>query len=299
MFHGLSAFPLTPASPEGVVDTVALGRILERLVAARVDAVGLLGSTGTYAYLTRAERRRAVAAAVACLRGEVPLMVGVGALRTDTAEALACDAEAAGADALLLAPQSYTPLTQDEVYELVEAVAAATRLPLCLYNNPGTTGFTFGRPLIRRLSAIANVRAVKMPLPADGDHAAELAALRAETRLAVGYSGDWGACDALLAGADAWYSVVGGLFPRVALALTRSARAGDAPAARKLDDALRPLWDVFRSVGSLRVMFALHARLGLGAFDPPRPLLLPRDADRERIAVAFEAVERLEGELTP
>ncbi len=67
MFHGLSAFPITPADPHGHVDTDALVRLVQRLAAAEVDSIGLLGSTGTYAYLTRAERRRAVEAAAGCL----------------------------------------------------------------------------------------------------------------------------------------------------------------------------------------------------------------------------------------
>src|SRR4051812_21296698 len=96
---GLSAFPITPCRPDGRVDTDALQGLLERLVSAGVDSIGLLGSTGSYAYLTRSERRRAVEAAVACVTGRVQLLVGVGALRTDEAVALTQDAKAAGADA--------------------------------------------------------------------------------------------------------------------------------------------------------------------------------------------------------
>ena len=69
LFHGLSAFPLTPADARGRVDTDAHARLLERLCAAGVDSIGLLGSTGIYAYLTREERRRTIAAAVACVAG--------------------------------------------------------------------------------------------------------------------------------------------------------------------------------------------------------------------------------------
>src|SRR5687768_8772372 len=104
MFRGLSAFPITPADPSGRVDADALTRLVQHLAAAGVDSVGLLGSTGTYAYLTRSERRRAVEAAANCLAGRVPLIVGVGALRTDDAQDLARDAAAAGAAGLLLAP---------------------------------------------------------------------------------------------------------------------------------------------------------------------------------------------------
>lgn len=282
-FHGLSAFPPTPADADGRVDTEGLGRLLERLCEAGVASIGLLGSTGIYAYITREERLRAVKAAVECVRGRVPLVVGAGALRTDHAVELARDAEAAGADALLLAPVSYTPLTQEEAYQHFLAVAQATRLPLCIYNNPGTTHFTFSRDLLQRLSEIKTIKAVKMPLPADGDVLGELAALRKKTNLAIGYSGDWGAAEALLAGADAWYSVLGGLLPRTALALTRAAMAGEAGEARRFDDLLQPLWTMFKAYGSIRVVYMLAEHLLDVRTELPLPLLPLRPADRQRV----------------
>ncbi len=72
LFRGLSAFPITPADERGRVDTEALASLLQRLEAAGVDSIGLLGSTGTHAYLTRAEWRRAIEAAAECVGGRVP-----------------------------------------------------------------------------------------------------------------------------------------------------------------------------------------------------------------------------------
>ncbi|NEJ72267.1 dihydrodipicolinate synthase family protein [Rhizobium phaseoli] len=282
-FHGLSAFPPTPADIDGRVDTESLCRLLEPLCEAGVASIGLLGSTGIYAYLTREERRRAVEAAVECVNGRVPILVGVGALRTDHAQDLASDAEAAGVDALLLAPVSYSPLTQDEAYEHFLAVTKAAKLPLCIYNNPGTTHFTFSRDLLQRLSAIETIRAVKMPLPADGDLQGELAALREETNLAIGYSGDWGAGQALLSGADAWYSVIGGLLPRIALALTKAAMAGNGEETHRLDRLFQPLWETFKAFGSIRVIYMLVEHLSLGRAELPRPLLPLGSADRQRV----------------
>ncbi|MGQ3277959.1 MAG: dihydrodipicolinate synthase family protein, partial [Shinella sp.] len=101
LFSGLSAFSITPTDTAGRVDTAALARLLERIVMAGAHSIGLLGSTGGYAFLSREERRRAVAAAVESVGGRIPLIVGVGALRTDEAEMLAHDASKAGADGLL------------------------------------------------------------------------------------------------------------------------------------------------------------------------------------------------------
>jgi 4-hydroxy-tetrahydrodipicolinate synthase len=288
LFHGLSAFPLTPADETGRVDTLLLAQLLERLCVAGVDSIGLLGSTGIYAYLSREERLRAVEAAVECVGGRTPLIVGIGALRTDTVCDLATDAENAGADALLLAPVSYTPLTEDEVYEHYRTVAAATRLPVCIYNNPGTTHFTFSLDLLERLSNIPTLQAVKMPLPADGDFAAELARLRQRTDLFVGFSGDWGMAASTLAGADGFYSGLAGILPRLTLAVVRAAQAGDADEVRRLDDSLKPLWETLRAHGGLRVSYALLDILGLGKAQPPRPILPLGPDAQQRVASAME-----------
>jgi 4-hydroxy-tetrahydrodipicolinate synthase len=287
LFTGLSAFPLTPTDVDGVVDTEVLSRLVDRLAAARVDSVGLLGSTGIYAYLDHAQRSRAVAAAVEATSGRVPLIVGVGALRTNWAMSLANDAERAGASGLLLAPMSYTELTPSEVAAHYRAVANATGLPLCVYNNPGTTNFTFSEALIAELAAVPGIAAIKMPLPAHDDYAGEMARLRAMTpeTFAIGYSGDWGAAPSLLLGGNAWYSVVAGLLPEPALRLTRAAQAGRREEAEALDSAFRPLWELFRMQGSLGCMYAIADRLALPVGDPPLPVMrLGKD-----VAMAVEA----------
>ena len=284
--EGLSAFPVTPASPDGRVDTGALAALVGRLVAAKVDSVGLLGSTGSYPYFTRAERRRAVAAAAETLGDGGPaLLVGIGALRTDDAVELARDALAAGADAGLLAPVSYAPLVDAEVFEHVRAVAA-TGLPICIYNNPSTTHFNVSTALAGRLAGIPGVVAIKNPAPAPAESASMLAALREAVPpgFSVGVSVDWNAPAALLAGADAWYSVLGGTCPATCLRLLGAARAGNAAEVARLCALLDPVWRVFRAYGSYRVV---HLLAGTA---PPRPVL-PLDGDAAR--EVLEVFERL------
>ena len=278
LFAGLSAFPITPATPDGQVIEADLRAILRRIARGGADSVGLLGSTGTYMFLDRDARRRATAIAVETLT-DTPVIVGVGALRTDHARALARDAAAEGAAGLLLAPVSYTPLTEEEVFRHFTAVAEATDTPIVIYNNPSTTNFTFKPALVARLAAaIPSIAAIKLPLP-KGDIAEDLKAYReAAPRLTIGYSGDWGCKDGLLAGADAWFSVSAGLFAERAAALTAAARAGDRAEADRLDAAFAPLWEVFKVTGGMRAAYAAANHLGLTAAQPPLPVL-PLDGE--------------------
>lgn len=263
MFTGLSAFPLTPVVNDAVDEDV-LAALVARAAAAGVDSIGALGSTGSYAYLSREERRRAAAAAVQAA-GEVPVMVGIGALRTSDVLHAAEDAQNAGAAGLLLAPVSYQPLTEDEVAGLFEAVSAASSVPICIYDNPTTTRFTFSDELYARLGALPQVAAVKIPPRPVKEAPRRVREVREALpgTVALGVSGDEFAAPALCAGADVWFSVLGGTLPEQALAITRAAQAGDAATALRLSAQLAPVWELYRRFGSLRVVSAVAAQLGL------------------------------------
>ena len=131
-----------------------------------------------------------------------------------------------------------------------------------------------------------------MPLPANGDLAGEIAMLRSRTPLSIGYSGDWGMAEALLAGSDAFYSVLGGLLPKQVMALAGAAKAGNADQVRGADAELKPLWETFKSFGSLRVMYVLLDLLRLGSFEPPRPILPLDTHARDQVLVAADRLWR-------
>ena len=290
---GLSAFPITPADAGGHVDVAALRKLVAPRCIAGVDSIGVLGSTGSYPYFSRAERRRALDAALGETNGRVPILVGVGALRTDEAVWLAQDAKAAGAAAGLLAPVSYTPLNEEEVFEHFASVAGESRLPLCIYDNPGTTHFRFSPGLVGRLSRVSGVVAVKSPAPeppAVAEHLAELRRLVPEG-FSLGYSGDWNSVEALLAGGDAWYSVVAGLFPRISVTLVQAVQSGDAASARRLSASLGPLWSLFKEFSSLRVIYACADLLGICRTEPPRPILPLSGVARQRVADTLKSLQ--------
>jgi 4-hydroxy-tetrahydrodipicolinate synthase len=266
--------------------------VLAPLIAAKVDSIGLLGSTGTYPYLTREERRRAIDTAVEAAAGQVPILVGVGALRTDEAVRLAQDAQAAGAACGLLAPVSYAPLQDDEVFEHYATVARESRLPICIYDNFNVTHFKFTPALIGRLGQIAGVVALKGSAPDPQVVAAHHAALSAAlpAGFSIGYAADWNVTEALLAGGTGWYSVAGGLFPKACLAIMRAVEAGDAAEARRLNAAMQPLWDLFKEFSGLRTVYALAGMMGLCEAEPPRPILPLPEPARRKVAATLSSL---------
>ncbi|HDT6527585.1 TPA: dihydrodipicolinate synthase family protein [Raoultella ornithinolytica] len=295
MFTGLSAFPITPITASGV-DEKGFSHILSRLTEARVDSMGILGSTGSYAYLTREQRRR-IATLAKQHAGEIPIMVCVGAVSTDAILHLSDDAQAAGADALLLAAVSYQSLRDEEVFALFETVTRHVSVPVCIYDNPGTTHFTFTDELHGLLSSLEGIHSVKIPGVPDNPAAVaeRVDALRQHLRpgVTIGISGDAYAGLGLNAGCEVWYSVCGGLFPVTAKQITEAAAANDRERVTTLTTRLEPLWALFRKHrGSLRVIAAAAGVLGLTDTDClPRPLQPLSVGDIADIAGVIRALE--------
>lgn len=294
MFSGLSAFPLTPLRDDRIDEHAFVG-LIERLHAAGVDSITALGSTGSYPYLDRAERARVAGLAVEHAAG-TPVFVGVGDLRTSRILHHIDDAEAAGASGLLLAAMSYQRLTDDDVFELFRTATEHTELPIIVYDNPGTTHFSFSVELIGRVAALPGIGAVKIPsVPADPAAARErVDAVRAAVPagVAVGVSGDASAANGLNAGCDAWNSVIGGALPAPALEITRAAQEGRPADAVAVSERLAPLWNLFTEFGgSIRVVAAIAELLGLvGERSLPLPIRGLTAPQRARVAEVVRAL---------
>jgi 4-hydroxy-tetrahydrodipicolinate synthase len=170
-------------------------------------------------------------------------------------------------------------LTDDEVFGLYADVTADLSVPLCVYDNPGTTHFTFSDTLHGRIAELPQVGAIKLPGSGAAERIAGLRALVPST-VALGVSGDHFAAGALDAGADVWFSVVGGLFPRAALAVVEAR----GPESARLE----ALWALFRRHGGIRVVATAAVLLGLaGEHNLPRPLRLLDGPARAELAAVL------------
>lgn len=295
IFTGLSAFPLTPLHDDHV-DERAFTGLIERLAAAGVDSITALGSTGSYAYLTPEERARVAKLAVEHA-GSTPVFVGVGGLRTSHVLAHIDAAEQAGAAGVLLAPMTYQALTADDVFELYRTVTEHTELPVIVYDNPGTTHFTFTIDLYARVAELPGIASIKIPgVPTNPEEAREhVAGIRAVVpeHVTIGVSGDAFAATGLNAGCEAWYSVIGGILPEPALTITRAAQAGRTSEAVAESERLAPLWGLFTEFGgSLRVTAAIAEHLGLAPHQClPLPIQGLTEAQRARVAQVVDELD--------
>lgn len=295
MLSGLSAFPLTPMN-EFEVDESAYINLIKRLVIAGVDSIGALGSTGNYAYLTLSERMKI--ARIAIENAEtIPVIIGIGSLRTKDVLVLAENAEKFGASAVLLPPMSYQQLTPNEVYQLYATVNDSISIPICIYDNPNTTSFKFSDEIYARIARLSNIKSIKIPCIPNNIQLAKkrVSEIRAivPANVSIGISGDASAAMGLLSGCDLWYSVIGGIFPNTAKKITSLAKAGLYEQALNYSNQLDYLWKLFNKYnGSLRVIAAIAEIEGLaGAPCLPLPLLSVQGQDRKLLTTFIKALE--------
>ena len=76
-FHGVFPYIVSPIKPTGEVDEAVLSRLCDDLIAAGVHGLAPLGSTGEFAYLSAAQRRRVVEVATEATHGRVPVVAAV------------------------------------------------------------------------------------------------------------------------------------------------------------------------------------------------------------------------------
>lgn len=285
LFTGLSAFPLTPVRNDGV-DYDGVVRIVSTVAQDEPDSICVLGSTGSYAYLT-ADERRQVATVAATAVGAVPMIVGVGAIATREVLRNVEGAQSAGANGVLLAPVSYQALTPDEVYGLYEEVTNELSVPLCVYDNPVTTHFKFSDELLAAIARLPNVGSIKIPAVSSIEEEARqrVTSLRQVIpgSVTIGVSGDGAGAMGLVAGCDAWYSVLAGTWPEPCLAITRAAQSGRSAEAFSRSEALAEVWRLFGQFGSLRVVAEIAEYRGIASSDHlPHPVKpLPEEARRQ------------------
>ncbi|MEP7105336.1 MAG: dihydrodipicolinate synthase family protein [Chloroflexota bacterium] len=137
--HGVLPALITPTTRDGAVDEAGVRRLVEHVLAGGVHGLLPLGSTGETASLDEPRRRRVLGAVVEAAAGRVPVVCGVA---QPNLKAAAAELEAAarqGAVAALVAPAYYYPIDQATVLTWYRMLAAASPLPILVYNIPQNT----------------------------------------------------------------------------------------------------------------------------------------------------------------
>jgi len=272
------------------VDTDRLHTLVERLIVDDgVHGIFPASSTGEAPSLTQAQRLRIVETTVATTNGRVPVLAGVGAPSTVASIAYAKDAALAGADYIVVLPNHFVALTQDELYGYFAEVADSVAIPTILYNYPARTSGQNIRPsLAAKLAASHNVVGIK-------DSSGDLTNT-------IGYISECGPDFAVFTGSESLIypcmtmggagSICAGanVFPKQIVKLYETVVAGDRQTAQVLQAALVPLrrWG---SIGTFPApVKAAMALLGEGVGGPFSPVQALAGADWDAIKAVVEEI---------
>ena len=133
-FDGILFFPVTPFTPDGAIEHELLAQHIERGVAAGAGGVFPACGTGEFHALSTSEAAAVTRTAVATVAGRVPVIAGAGGQLGHAVEVSKAAADA-GADGLLVLPPYLVGGTQAGLIAYVEAIAAASDLPVIVYHR--------------------------------------------------------------------------------------------------------------------------------------------------------------------
>jgi 4-hydroxy-tetrahydrodipicolinate synthase len=238
-WHGVFPAATTQFTEDLSVDIGTTQRSLDALVKDGVHGLILLGTCGENNSLDPEEKRGLLKAAVEAVSGRVPVVVGVSEYDTRRAAAFARDAEALGADGLMVLPAMVYVPKPAELVAHFSAVAASTALPIMLYNNPPAYRVNIGVDVLEALRDIPNIKAVKESAPDPRRFTDLLNAFSDRFDLFAGL--DDVALEGLLLGAKGWVSGLTSAFPQESVELVAAAERGDWETARRIYRWFMPL----------------------------------------------------------
>jgi 4-hydroxy-tetrahydrodipicolinate synthase len=249
---------VTPMRPDGTISEPGLVSLVDHLLSTGCDGIVVGGTTGESPTLTEAEAARLVRAVAAQSKNEARVVAGVGTYDTAASIHRAREAEAAGADALLLVCPYYSKPTQAGVVAHCVAVADATELPVMLYDVPARAGIAMEASTLIELAGHPRIRAVK---DAKGD-LFEAMSVMDRTSLAYYCGIDELNLPYLACGATGLVSVVGNVVADRHAELIRAVGNSDLDSAKAIQRSLIPLVDAIMhtSQGATMAKAALAER---------------------------------------
>ena len=162
-FSGSYTVTVTPFTEDGAaIDYAALRRFLDWQVACGVPGIIILGTTGEFLTISDAERSEYVEKTVQMVAGRMKVLVGTMNAYTPHAVRYSQEAEALGADGLMIIPPYYYTPTEDEIFNYYKAICEGCGLPIMLYNNPFTSNVDMPARLVGRLTkSFEQIRYIK------------------------------------------------------------------------------------------------------------------------------------------
>ncbi|MEK9852587.1 MAG: dihydrodipicolinate synthase family protein [Flavobacteriaceae bacterium] len=288
-WEGVMPAITTQFKKDYTLDLAAFKKNLAAQINAGVHGIILGGTLGEASTLSDEEKSQLLATSLEAVGGKLPVVMNIAEQTTSKAVALAEQAEAEGANGLMLLPPMRYKATDEETVAYFSSVAASTSLPIMIYNNPVDYKIEVTLDMFEQLSVYENINAVKESTRDTTNITRMLN--RFGDRFSILCGVDTIAMECLMMGARGWVAGLVDAFPEETVALYTYCKVGEWEKARLLFRWFLPLLELDISpqlVQNIK-MCEVETGLGTGYVRPPRKPLSgdTKTAVRQTIASAL------------
>ncbi len=291
--HWQGVFPAitTQMKKGGALDLDATARHADALIASGVTGLVFLGSLGENQSMTAEEKRLVMEAMIKAVKGRVPVLSGVAESSVAEAVRYAKDCEKLGIDGfMLMPPMIYKSPDAAETVHHFKTVAAATGLPIMIYNNPISYGHDITPQLFAQLAKVKNFVALKE----SSGNPRRITDLHNEVggRYAIFTGVDDLALESAILGIDGWVAGTGIAFPAENQYFWELTRRGEWDKAREIYRWFSPLLhlDVHPKFVQYIKLCVQETGLGVEWTRPPR-LPLSGAERKQVLAIIHEGIK--------
>ena len=289
-FKGIYVPIITPYKNDNTVNEESLNEIIEFLIMSRVNGIIIAGTTGEYYAQTTEERKNLLRISKEIINNRLPLIVGVGAIRTDESIDLAVHAKSISTDALLVNSPPYALPTESENAAHALAIDQAVNLPIMLYNYPGRTGVNMGVEYLKQISKSKNICAIK-------ESSGEINRLHMLAtdfpNIQISCGADDQALEFFAWGAQSWVCAGANFAPEThSLLYETCVENNDFTKGRKIMAAMLPLMSLLEKGGKFgqSIKYATSLK-GFSTGQPRKPLLSLSETEEQEIAAVIKKMD--------
>jgi 4-hydroxy-tetrahydrodipicolinate synthase len=283
IFRGLGIALITPFTEDGAVDYESLSRLIDYQLDNGADFLCILATTGETPCLSLAERAQIKSAIVRQVDGRVPILMGCGGNNTAAVVEDLKNGDFSGIDGVLSVCPYYNKPSQEGLYQHFKAIAAATELPVVLYNVPGRTGINLKPETTCRLARdCKNIVAIK---EASGSLEQVDEIIKYKPNDFEVISGDDALTFPMIAcGAVGVISVIGNALPKEFSRMIRLEFNGEFEAAQKIHHKFTDLYSLLFVDGNPAGVKALLTEMGFIKNQLRLPLVPTRVTTLQKIS---------------
>lgn len=289
-WRGVFPALMTEFKADESLDLEATARHIEAMLAAGCKGLVMLGTLGENTALTPDEKRAVIEMAVATVAGRAPVISGVAEYTTPLAQTYVRDIEALGADGAMVLPPMVYKTDPRETLTHFRRVAAASGLPIMVYNNPVSYGTDVSPAMFAELADVETIVAIKES--SDDPRRITDIANACGDRYTLFCGVDDIIVESVAVGAVGWVAGLVNAFPEESVRLFDLAVAGDFEAARTIYRWFMPLLHLDTLPKLVQMIKLANAMTGLGSETVRAPRLTLEGAERAEIeALIARAIE--------